>query len=143
MASASLPAGLDSRFLSEAALRGLNRIGDIWCPRNGDHPSFSELGCIAHIDTLVEHAPEEDIAQLNTFLALMSVMPGFFVRFVLWLSKTGDNWPDFIGSQLRLLNIGLRSLCITLYYNGKTGPDYTGPTPHDLLGFQLNAVRDQ
>ena len=134
-------AAFESAYLSPRALRGLNRIGDIICPRHEEYPAFSELGCIVHVDRVVENAPPDDVKQLDSFLALMATMPTFVLRFVVWLAGTGDAWPDAIGSQLRLLGLGLRSVVITLYYSGEKGPDYAGRTPHEIIGFRLNAIR--
>ena len=39
---------MQSDYFKPAALKGLNRIGDVFIPRAGDLPSFSEFGAAGH-----------------------------------------------------------------------------------------------
>lgn len=119
----------------------LNRIGDIMIPAYEDFPAFSTLGCIDHIDGVVKHAPPEDIAQLQAFLKVLYFMPTAMLRLVVWLTQHADGFPEPVATNLRLLDMGLRSIVLTLYYSGKAGVDYDGKTPLALMGYELNALR--
>jgi hypothetical protein len=46
-----------------------------------------------------------------------------------------------VGTLLRLLDMGTRSVAISLYYSGRAGKDYQGKTPLQLMDFHLCAVR--
>ena len=50
-----------STYLSNSAIKGLTRIGDILVPGNDEFPSFSAFMCMDHIDGLVSYAPADDI----------------------------------------------------------------------------------
>lgn len=134
---------MTSNYFSPRALKGLNRIGDLLLPGEGDLPSFSEYGCIENVDDLVAYAPAEDIATLNTVLAVMAVAPTAVLR---WLIETmAAVTPDQSGtmaSLLRQLNFGLRGILFSLYYGEKPGSQYTGPDPLDVIGFRVNRVAD-
>ncbi|MBI2421387.1 MAG: hypothetical protein HYV27_01065 [Candidatus Hydrogenedentes bacterium] len=131
-----------SRLLNENAVKTLNRFGDILFPRNGEYPSFSELGCAEHVDDIAAHAPAEDIALLGSFMATLRFAPGFVLRGIVWATQNADRFPEPIGTNLRLLDMGIRSLTVTLYYSGKKGAHYTGPTPLNVIDFHLTIVRD-
>jgi len=130
-----------SEFMGHKELIVFNRIGDLMIPAYEEFPTFSAIGCIAHIDGVVRHAPAEDIAQLRGLLKLLYFMPTFVLRFIIWLTKSADKWPEPIGTNLRLLDMGLRSIVVTLYYSGKVGEDYSGKSPLELMGYELNTVR--
>jgi len=130
----------DSRIFGPNHLKALNRIGAIMLPRTDEFPAFDELGCIEHIDMIAEHAPKEDIESLKGVLAILAMLPTFMLKGFLAVLRWGQNAFEPLGSLFRLLDTGLRSIIITLYYSGKHGKNYTGPTPLDLIGFEVNAV---
>lgn len=129
-----------STVFSERELRVLERIGDIMLPRHGDRPSFSELGCIEHVDSVVVYAPEDDIGSLRAVLRVLSVCPLVVVRGVVWACHHADRFPGAVAPPLRLLKMAFRGILGTLYYSGKTGAQYTGPSPLEQIGFALNRV---
>jgi hypothetical protein len=131
-----------SSYFSSHALRGLDRIGDILIPRNGDFPSFSEYGAAAHVDDILAYAPPSDVSTLNTVQGLMARMPvSFLKRLAGWMETAYLNEGP-AGDILRLLNLGLRGLIFSLYYGDKAGPDYRGPHPSELTGYVINRVED-
>ena len=71
-----------SNYISTTSLKGLNRVGDILCPGDGEFPSYSTLGCIEHVDIALEYAPPADINDLGLLLAILAYMPSFVLR---WL----------------------------------------------------------
>lgn len=130
-----------SRILSERAVRAFERIGDLMLPRDRDLPSFAELGCIEHIDLVVENAPQEDVGALNALLWVLSFFPTPLLRGFVWLVARGPSWPGALGDFFRQLDTGLRSVVVTLYFSGKSGRGYTGKTPLDVIDFHVNPVR--
>ena len=73
-----------SNYMSNAALKTVNRIGDILCPGNDEFPSYSETGCIQHIDKILATVPEADMKDLNLLLTILSIKPKFVLR---WLVR--------------------------------------------------------
>lgn len=139
---APLPDNAQSAVLSRRALAAFNRLGDIMIPGGDGFPSFSETGCIVHIDDLVPHAPREDVKSLNGLLIALSFCPDFALRAIVWVTDRGRGWPEPLGTLVRMLDTGLRSVVVSLYFSGKTGPGHTGPTPIDLIDYHLNTIRD-
>lgn len=135
-----LPKNAQSRILDRNHLIALNRIGDVLLPRNGEHPSFSEVGCIQHIDLLVAYAPEEDMKDLKGLLSALYLMPGPLLRLIVWFSQSGGTWPEPLGTLSRKLDIAFRSILLGLYYSGKCADEYTGKTPLEVIGFETTAI---
>ena len=126
-----------SQILDPRALRALERLGDIIVPRVGGLPAFSELGCIEHVDSVLTYAPREDVASLKTLLDVLYFLPDFLLRLLVRAMTKPGKWPEFIATDLRLLDMGIRGVVLSLYYSGKTGSAYAGPTPHELMGYEV------
>jgi len=135
-----LPKNAQSDYVSQSQLGVINRVGDCFMPRNGEHPSFSELGCIQHADLFLANVVEEDLKDLKLLLSILSVMPGFVTSFVVWVSQAGKAWPEPLGTLSRKLDYGLRGLAMGLYYSGLTSDEYTGKTPLEIIGYEQSAV---
>ena len=45
-----------------------------------------------------------------------------------------------IDRLLRLLDMGIRSVIVTLYFSGKTAPGFTGKSPLQLTGYETTAL---
>lgn len=123
---------------SPAAKKALVRLGDIYLPGDQDMPAFSAAGGIKHVDKYIANAPADDIASLNIVLVILSIMPGFVLR---WLVKklstaAANNGP--LGTILRQLNIGIRGLLFSCYFNDDVG--VPGKRPIDIIGFNVNRV---
>jgi len=131
-----------SNYISEAAVRGLNRIGDILCPGDGVLPSYSATGCVEHVDIALEHAPASDIGDLGLFLAIMSVMPGFVLRWLVGKMAESHGMNGPLGPTFRQLNFGLRGIIFGTYYSGMNGSGYSGPDTHSIVGYSVNRIED-
>ena len=134
--------GTSSKYFSRRALKGLNRIGDILIPRNGDLPSFSEYGGAARVDDILAYAPAADVSTLNTVLGVFSVLPGGMLKWLAGLMESSPHNEGSLGSLLRQLNLGLRGLLFSIYYAGKAGPGYHGKHPMEIIGYVVNRVED-
>ncbi len=127
--------------LNKTSLKALNRLGDIYCPKNGEFPSYSELGCVQHVNTMVAYTPASDVKDLNLLLNILAYMPTFFLK---WLVKIVTNSAKKYGSSplLRQLDFGLKGIILGTYYSGKTGDNYQGKKPLDIIGFSINRIED-
>lgn len=133
---------MTSKYLSNSALKAINRIGDLMIPRNGEFPSFSEVGGLQYIDDLVSYAPPADIKDLNLLLTILSFMPTFVLKWVLGKMETAMENTGPLGSIFRLLDIGLRGLIFSCYYTEKIPDSYKGKKPLEIIGFELTRVED-
>lgn len=131
-----------SNYLSNSALKAINRIGDMMIPRNGEFPSFSEVGGIAYIDDLVSYAPPADIKDLNLLLTILAFMPNFVLHWILGKMETALDSTGPLAPTFRLMDIGLRGLIFSCYYTEKIPASYTGKKPLDIIGFDLTRVED-
>lgn len=131
-----------SNYLSARAMRGLNKLGDIVAPGFENMPKFSDTGCILYVDEIMEVTKKADVDSLNILLAVIDIMPKAFTRMLLWLGAQNDKVPDLIGSALRLLDIGLRGVIISLYYSSLSAPEFEGESVHQAMGYEVQCEPD-
>lgn len=135
-----------SAYLSNAALRGLNKVGDIVLPgepHNSDgFPSFSATGCIHHVDEVLVTTAPDDVKALNILLSILGLLPATATRWLLQLASLEKHAPGLLGTGLRLLGVALRGVPISLYYSNLTGPNYTGKTVHEVMGYHVHCEPD-
>ena len=129
-----------SAYFNKAQLRALERLGTLMLPRSGHYPSFAELGCLEHIDEIAAWIPESDRADLGLLLNLLALMPDFGLRGLITLVQSPDRWPDGVASVLRQIDTGLRGILMSLYYSGRKGTAWSGPTPLELMGVEIVRV---
>ncbi len=133
---------MTSKYLSNSALKTINRIGDMMIPKNGEFPAFSEVGGLEYIDEIVSYAPPADIKDLNLVLTILAFMPNFVLR---WLLSKMENSMESTGPLapiFRMLDVGLRGLVFSCYYTEKIPASYKGKKPLDIIGFDLTRVED-
>ncbi len=123
-----------SQFLGPRELAALERIGDLMLPGDAQFPSFSQTGCIAFVDDLLRFMDATDRDGLRTLLRVLSFAPPPLLRLVLYLCQR--RWTP----RLRLIELGLKGLVMSLYYSNKTAPHYKGRKPFDVLGFSLRRL---
>lgn len=131
---------MKSAFLSNSALKGLTRIGDILIPGNEEFPSFSAYGCMDHIDNLIAYAPEDDVKDLNMVLGIFSFLPAGILTWLVKKMAHAYNERGMRGTLFRQLNIGIRGIVFSLYYSEKPGDDYKEKNPTEMIGFTPNKV---
>jgi hypothetical protein len=129
---------------SKRAIKGITKVGDIYCPRNGEFPSYSEVAGTQHLNSLAVNVPADDFTALNIVLAIFSFLPSGILKWLVGTFKNSmDNPSDsMLPSLLRQLNIGLRGLCYSTYYSEFTNSSYTGKTPLQIMGYHLNRLED-
>ena len=133
---------MQSIHFSPAALKGLNRIGDIFIPGGNDLPSFSEFGGIEHVDDIIAYTPEEDVASLSMVFIVFSVLPKGILCWVAKQMIAASYRDGFLDSLLRQLNIGLKGILYSCYYSGKGGSSYEGKNPLEVIRYSVNRVLD-
>ena len=126
---------IKSEYLSKRHIKGLLKLGDVVCPKNGEFPSFSQLGCIQYVDEAVGNLDPYDLNDLKLFLKIASFLPKFMLKFVMILI----NRPFM--TLLRMGNIGLKGIVYSLYYSGKQGDNYQGKPIFDIINYHVNVVR--
>lgn len=119
----------------------MENVGEVMMPREGDFPSFKELGVIVHIDEILEHAPADDRQALGMLLSVLSFLPMPVLGWVVGFIETGATWGPPFGGFFRQIEVGLRSIVVTLYFSGKSGRGYSGKTPLDVIDYHVTPVR--
>jgi hypothetical protein len=129
-----------SKILSDFELRAIEKLGDLMIPQTEDFPSFTRLGCIEHIDDVLSYAPPEETADLKILLKALSVTPETVLKRILKLMLENKALPESVASTFRLMDTGLRGIIYTLYFSGKTGKNYIGKTPLEIIGYEINRI---
>ena len=112
-------------------------------PGDEELPSFSRLGCVVHVDRLLDYTPADDLRELQSVLTVMSFLPHFLVAALLHWLEAGLWPPGPWASPMRVLRIGLRGIVLSLYYSGGAGPSYDGLGPLEVLSYRVGvAVED-
>lgn len=133
---------MKSAYLSNLALKSLNRFGDIFIPKNGEFPSFSEYGGLEHIDKMVAYAPQDDIKSLNLLLTILAFMPTFVLKWIVNKTTTAYKSNGPLAPLFRQLYYALRGLIYGCYYSERPGSNYKGKDPVEIINFSINRVID-
>ena len=132
-----------SSLFTTRQLNGLNKLGDIMIPANGQFPAFSHTGCINHIDDLMGTAHPEDIRDFGLLLLVFHYLPLFVIQWIVWLADNADRFPEFIAPLLRTANIGMKGVVVSLYYSGYHQATYQGNTGLDIIDYHVHCAPDQ
>jgi len=133
---------MTSKYLNSFALKGLNKVGDIFLPGMDEFPSFSKLGCANFIDQVVEDLPPSDRDGVGILFMVFYFLPGFLLKWLFGYFERVHNTDVMAGSIIRMVRLGVRGIIYSLYYSGWKGPGYSGKAPLDIIGYQLNIIRD-
>lgn len=125
-----------SSLFSRRQLKGLQKLGDVMMPAGNGFPSFSQTGCIQHVDIAMGSAHPDDVRDFGYLLLLLHYAPKPIVTWIVKLADQPDRFPEVLASQLRKLNIGIKGVVVSLYYSGKTGFGQTR-SPLDVIEFSL------
>lgn len=129
---------------SKSALKGLTKMGNYYCPQNGEFPAFEQSAGLYKLNDLVANVPEDDFSALSMVLAIISFLPDFMVKWLVGvLERSATNPSDgIVAASLRQLNLGVRGLCYSVYYSEFSNPAYKGKTPLQLMDYQLNRIEN-
>ena len=133
---------MNAKYMNSVGLRGLNKVGDILIPALDNYPSFSQLGCAEHVDKVVEDLPPSDRDGVGLLFGLFYFVPAFLLRALFNFLEKNHNKDIMLGAILRQIRMGVRGIVYSLYYSGWKGSAYTGPSPLELMDFQLTVLRD-
>lgn len=127
---------------SNRAVKGLIKFGNIYCPKNGEFPSYEEVAGTQKLDNLALNVPNDDFSALNLVLIIFSFLPNGMVKWFADKFEAAQNNPsdNIIQSNFRLLNLGLRGLCYSTYYSEFNNPNYNGKKPLEVIDYHLNRV---
>ena len=133
-----------ANFFSTRATKGLLKVGEIYCPKNGEFPSFTEAAGTTYLNNLVANVPQDDFSSLNIVLAIFSFLPNGILKWIVNAATNSQSNPSdgIIPSTFRQLNIGLRGLCYSIYYSEFTNPNYKGKKPLEVIDYKVNRIVD-
>ncbi len=131
-----------SKYLSKSSLKTIERMGNIVIPRSEEFPSFSDTGSIEHIDDFIAFTPENDLRDLNMILTLMSILPNSTLRWLIKKMHDSHQSQGGVSSLFRQLDFGIRGLVFSCYYSNKTGKNYKGKKPFEVIDYNINRVID-
>lgn len=133
-----------ANFFSTRATKGLLKIGEFYCPKNGEFPSFKECAGTFKLNNMVINVPKDDFQSLNLVLGIFSFLPNFILKIIVnaCTNSQKSKSDGIISSTLRLLNIGLRGMCYSIYYSEFTNPNYKGKTPLQVIDYSINRITD-
>ncbi|MBU1340081.1 MAG: aldehyde dehydrogenase family protein [Proteobacteria bacterium] len=129
-----------SKYFSQNQLKGLLKVGDIILPGTDTSPSFSTTGCITHIDRMAEFLSDDDLNGLCLLFGLFRWTPKWKIRLILKACHHNKYFPGFLGSALRMLEIGIKGATLSPYYANLTSPEYTGQKVYDVIGWNPKIV---
>jgi aldehyde dehydrogenase (NAD+) len=108
--------------LTRTQLAGLRKVGDLMIPGDGDLPSFSASGCAQHADRMIAHMNTGDREGIALLLGAFRFLPNLVLRALLRLTGRHADVPEAIAAPLRMINIGVKGVVMTLYYSGLDEP---------------------
>ena len=127
-------------------LKSLERIGDLYTPGTARLPSFSETGCIEHVDVVLDEVDPGDVQLLGILLLVLRWMPAFVIEFLMNLMDRHDRYPEWIAGPLRLISLALKGITMSLYYSGLQGNHYSSAGAndvHEVMGYALHCEPDE
>jgi hypothetical protein len=108
---------MTSRILTPKQYSGLLRVGDVLIPGDRQFPSFSRSRCAVHADRMLAYMTEADLQSLQMLLGVFRYLPKLVLRGIMALTDRHRVFPDAIGAVLRMINIGVKGMVVTLYYS--------------------------
>ncbi len=129
-----------SKYFSPTQIKGLLKAGDVILPGTQNSPSFSATGCISHIDRMAGALSKDDLSGLKMILSLFRWMPNWKISMLFKLWHKSDKMPSFIGTGLRMLEIGVKGTVVSPYFANLTAPGYSGTKVHDAIGWHPKLV---
>ena len=108
-----------SKYLSTKEIKGFLKLADVIVPGKDNFPKFSTTGYVSKVDNVFEYMSPHDKNDFKMLMGVFCFLPSILIRFLLSLATTHEWWPDIIGTQLRLLDIGTKGVVYTLYYSQK------------------------
>ena len=131
---------ITSNYLSQNQLNGLLKTGDVILPGTTKSPSFSQTGCIHHVDRMAAYLSEDDLGGLRIVLGLFKWLPSWAISIIMAMAARNRYFPSLLGAGLRMFEIGVKGATMSLYYSNLTGPDYKGSKVFEIIGWDAKVV---
>ncbi|MBX3421161.1 MAG: hypothetical protein KF752_06350 [Pirellulaceae bacterium] len=131
-----------SKHLSRIHLSSLSRLGDLYIPGTDRLPSFSQSGCLHHLDIVLDGIHPDDLNAVRWLLAGLWLTPKWILRKLLSMMDQHDQYSEWIATPLRLVSLAIKGLVMSLYYSGLTIDDSHSPTVLDRIGYSLHCEPD-
>jgi len=129
-----------SEYLNENQIKGLLKAGDVILPGADKSPSFSQTGCIEHIDRIAAFLDPDDLNGLRLVLSLFRWSPRWFIALLMTMCDHNRLFPGFLGAAFRMLDIGVKGATMSPYYSNLTGADYYGDKVFDIIGWDAKII---
>ena len=108
---------MSSKYLSSIQRQGLLKTGDVIVPGTKELPAFSELDPTPYFDNVFDYTPAADRKDFLLLMTIFGYLPKFLVRGFISIAFHNNWFPHPIGSLLRLMEIGIKGVILTLYYS--------------------------
>lgn len=131
-----------SKHFNGIQLRTFERLGDLYLPAYEGLPSFTESGCLEHVDVVLDEVHPDDRMALGLLLYVLRLAPNLVLEKFIAAMNHHDRYPAIFAGILRLLNMALKGVVMSLYYSGMTGGSYKGQNPHQVLEYALHCEPD-
>ena len=109
-----------SKHLNGIQLWTLTRVGDVMIPGDGDMPPFSQSGSLENVDRMLDDMYDSDRLGVKFLLYFCAPMPKPLIHLFLLATEQQHRVPGPLATPLRLINIGLKGVAMTLYYSDFT-----------------------
>ncbi len=126
---------MTSRYLSTSQLAGLLKVGDMMIPGDNELAPFSESGSVEHVDRMLEFMTDSDRQGVKLLFAMFCFMPTILVRGIMTLADRKQHLPGLLGAPLRMINIGVKGVVMSLYYS-----DVGDAGIYDVMGWTPKVV---
>ncbi len=130
---------MTSHWLSPAQLAGLVKVGDVLVPGEGDLPSLSASNCAAAADRLFAHMAPGDRDAVRRLLTVFRWLPRPVLHAIFWLTSRHRVAPEPIARALRLVNLGVKGIVMTLYWSDVG----EGRSVHEAIGWDPRIVETE
>lgn len=131
---------MTSKHFGRIQTKGLEKLGDVIIPGEGIFPSFSSTGFSSEIDRMLDFMYEDDREGITLLMTLFAFTPTCFIKWIVLLSEKNAAFPDLIGAPLRMIQLGLKGLILTLYYSNIDDINGTGKKIMEGIKWQTGVV---
>jgi aldehyde dehydrogenase (NAD+) len=129
---------MTSHWLSPAQLAGLVKVGDVLVPGEGNLPSLSASNAAAAADRLFAHMAPGDRDAVRILLGVFRWLPRPVLYAIFWLTSRHRVAPEPIARALRLMNLGVKGIVMTLYWS-----DVGEGRVHEAIGWDPRIVETE
>ena len=123
--------------LKKSHIKGMYKLGKVIIPEHPDFPSFKELESEKYINRMIDYMYPDDRGALMILLSIFSVLPLFFINWIMLFVDWGAGIKGAAGAAFRMLQIALKGIVFTIYYSDFTN----GKVIHEKIGYDAKIVK--